>query len=202
MDDVTAYVLAGGGSSRMGRDKALVKLGGRTLLERALEPARQVAAQVRIVGPRAKFQAYAPCVEDVYPGRGPLGGIHAALLETRTDLNLMLAVDLPRMQAEFLRVLLARARASDAWVVAARTADGPEGKPRFQPLCAVYRRAFGAAAEEALRAGRNKVDALFTQVPALVLEPEEIARLGFTANIFANVNAPEDLATSSDDLAS
>ena len=194
MEDVTVYVLAGGESRRMGRDKALVEVGGRTLLERALELARSVAAQVRIVGPRAKFGAYGPCVEDVYAGRGPLGGIHAALLETRTDLNLMLAVDLPRMQAEFLRVLIARARASDAWVVAARTADGPGGTPRFQPLCAVYRRAFVLPAEEALCAGGNKVDALFAEAPALVLEPEEMARLGFDAGIFANINTEEDLA--------
>ena len=77
--DFTAFILAGGNSTRMGRDKAFVMLQGRTLLARALEVCRTVTSDVRIVGDRKKFAPFAPVVEDVFPGCGPLAGIHAAL---------------------------------------------------------------------------------------------------------------------------
>src|SRR6267378_5266072 len=77
--DVTAFILAGGKSTRMGTDKAFAALDGRTLLARALDLARSVAPDVRVVGDAAKFAAFAPVVEDVFRDCGPLGGIHAAL---------------------------------------------------------------------------------------------------------------------------
>ena len=90
--DVAAFVLAGGKSTRMGSDKAFVMLEGRTLLTRALELARTVSDNVRIVGSAEKFAAFAPVVEDVFRECGPLGGIHAALRASSAELNLMLAV--------------------------------------------------------------------------------------------------------------
>ena len=77
--EVTAFVLAGGKSTRMGTDKAFVTLDGRTLVARALDVARSVTSDVRIVGEPRRFAAFAPVVEDEFPGCGPLGGIHAAL---------------------------------------------------------------------------------------------------------------------------
>ena len=76
---VTAFVLAGGKSTRMRADKAFVSLDGRTLLARALDIARCVTQDVRIVGDPHKFATFGPTVEDVFPNCGPLGGIHAAL---------------------------------------------------------------------------------------------------------------------------
>ncbi len=64
--DLAAFILAGGKSTRMGADKAFVTLDGRTLLARALELARSLTPDVRIVGDPAKFAAFAPVVEDVF----------------------------------------------------------------------------------------------------------------------------------------
>ena len=97
------------------------------------------------------------------------------------------------MRAEFLRYLLTRAGPSEALVIVPRVPGGPGGAPRWQPLCAVYRRAFLSHAEEALRRERNRIDRLFAEVPVLVIEADEIANQGFDANIFENVNTPEDL---------
>nr|MBA3916917.1 NTP transferase domain-containing protein [Terriglobales bacterium] len=80
---LTAFVLAGGKSTRMGRDKAMLEVGGKRLLERALETARQVAARVRIVGDPVKLSSFGPGVPDRYAECGPLGGIHAALTSSR-----------------------------------------------------------------------------------------------------------------------
>ena len=90
VDDVTAFILAGGRSSRMGSDKALLTVGKQTLLERALHTAAAVANTVFIAGPRDRYAQYGEVVEDVFPDCGPLGGIHAALCITQTELNLML----------------------------------------------------------------------------------------------------------------
>jgi molybdopterin-guanine dinucleotide biosynthesis protein A len=184
--DLTAFVLAGGKSSRMGTDKAFLLLEGQTLVERALELARSVTEDVRIVGARDKFAAFAPVVEDKYAERGPLGGIHAAVSSTSSDFNLMLAVDLPFLQARFLHYLADEARAANAVVTVPKAAGG------LQPLCAVYRREFGPVAEQALSAGRNKIDTLFAQVAVRIIEEDELARFAFPATMFDNLNTREE----------
>ena len=97
MERVTAFVLAGGKSTRMGTDKAFLQFRGRTLLANALKLTRAVAGEVRIVGDSTKFADFGAVVEDVYPGCGPLGGIHAALKSSDTDLNVVIGVDLPML---------------------------------------------------------------------------------------------------------
>src|ERR1043166_3117140 len=97
--DLTAFILAGGHSRRMGRDKAFLQLGGRTMLDRAIELANTVAPIGRIVAPQEKFLTIARTIEDVFLDCGPLGGIHAALTCTTTELNLVLAVDSPFVEA-------------------------------------------------------------------------------------------------------
>ncbi|MGB2602392.1 MAG: molybdenum cofactor guanylyltransferase [Candidatus Sulfotelmatobacter sp.] len=186
--DVTAFILAGGKSTRMGADKAFVEWNGSTLLDRALKVARTVIPGASIVGSREKFAEFAPVVEDVFPDCGPLGGIHAALLASQTELNLILAIDMPFVSATFLDYLLNLARnAHDADVVV------PQVGGRWQPLCAVYRRKFAVAAESALRAGRNRIDRLFDAVPLRVVDEKELEGAGFSLNIFRNLNTPEDL---------
>jgi molybdopterin-guanine dinucleotide biosynthesis protein A len=185
--DVTVFILAGGRSARMGMDKAFVALDGRTLLARALELARSVTRDVRIVGDSAKFSAFASVVQDVFRECGPLGGIHAALRASPSELNLILAVDVPFVSLALLQYLIRRARDSSAAVTVPR-ADGG-----WQPLCAVYRREFAAAAETALHADRYKIDALFDSVQVQAIEEEELAEAGFSPRIFRNLNTKEEL---------
>ena len=183
---ISAYVLAGGKSSRMGSDKAFLELNGRTLLERALEIAKSVAATVTIVGDVATFVAFGPVVPDVYLDHGPLGGIHSALAHSRTELNLIIAVDLPFLETGLLNYLHSQAEATDAIV----TVPFIEG--RYQPLCAVYRKEFGATAEAALQKGRDKIDALFAKIPLQVIDESKLEAAGFRNSAFRNVNTPEE----------
>jgi len=186
--DVTAFILAGGKSTRMGTDKAFVELNGRTLLSRMLDLARSVAMDVRIVGDAAKFSRFAPVVEDVFRGCGPLGGIHAALRSSQTDLNLIVAVDVPFLSTEFLEFLVTRSRASQAIVTTVRTCDG------WQPLCAMYRREFANAAESALQVGGYRIDGLFFPAATLVIGEAELHEQGFSPDLFRNLNTPEELS--------
>jgi molybdopterin-guanine dinucleotide biosynthesis protein A len=186
--DVTAFIVAGGKSTRMGADKAFVQWNGCTLLARALDLARSATPGVHIVGSAEKFAEFAPVVEDKFRECGPLGGIHAALVASRTELNLILAVDMPFVSAAFLHYLLTQARS-------ARDADAviPRAGGRWQPLCAIYRREFSVTAECALRAGRNRIDQLFDAVRLRVIDENELEGAGFSLDIFQNLNTPEDL---------
>jgi len=170
----------------MGADKAMLEVAGQTLLQRTLELARAVAEDVRIVGVREKFGEFAPVVEDKYPDRGPLGGIHAALASTGSDFNLILAVDLPFLEKRFLQQLVTEALASGAVVTVPRAGGG------LQPLCAVYRREFAALAEQALAAGRNKIDTLYARTTLRIIEEDELARFAFSPAMFDNLNTQEE----------
>jgi len=185
---VTAFILAGGRSTRMGTDKAFAMLDGQTLLARALDLARSVTNDVRIVGDAMKFTPFAPVVEDVFPGCGPLAGIHAALRASPTDLNLMLAVDLPFVSPALLQFLIAQAKDPTELVTVPLAARG------LQPLCALYRREFAGAAEKALRDGRYKIDALFEKVRTCVITEDELQAAGFSPQLFRNLNTPEELS--------
>jgi molybdenum cofactor guanylyltransferase len=186
VESVTGFVLAGGKSSRMGQDKAFLRLGGSTLLARALERTQAATGSAWIVGRADKFAHFGPVVEDRYPGRGPLAGIQAALAGTHTRLNLITAVDMPFLQADFLKYLIDQARTSQAVVLV------PRAGGRLQPLCAVYRKDFAEVAERSLQAGTNKIDNLFAEVQTLVMGQAELERNGFGKELFRNLNNEQD----------
>jgi molybdopterin-guanine dinucleotide biosynthesis protein A len=183
---LTAFVLAGGKSTRMESDKAFLQLGGKPLVSRAVVLVQSVADQVKIIGDPTKFADFGTVVPDVYAERGPLGGIHAALLSSTTEWNLILGVDLPFMQSRFLSFLVSVAQTSGA-VVTLPSANG-----YLQTLCAVYRKEFLKPAEAALAAGRNKIDALFTGVNVRVIDEQEISQARFNTSMFRNLNTPEE----------
>jgi len=194
VNDLSAFVLAGGKSSRMGSDKAFLELNGSTLLARALSLAKAVTKNLSIVGTREKFESIerelqVPVIEDVYRGQGPLAGIHAALRGTRTELNLVISVDMPFLESRFLEFLVTQARSCDAVVTV------PRANGSFQPLCAIYRPQFREVAQRALDQGNNKIGALFSasEVSVRIIEEDEIRKLAFDPAMFHNLNTPEDL---------
>jgi molybdopterin-guanine dinucleotide biosynthesis protein A len=180
------FLLAGGKSSRMGADKAFLEIGKQTLLDRAFTAMAPVCDSVTIVGDPVRFAKYKPVVADIFPECGPLAGIHSALAHSAADLNLMLAVDMPFVSTELLVFLLAAAESTAAVITVPHTNRG------LQPLCAVYRRDFMAVAAAALRAGKYKIDAAFSQVSTLAVTASDLAAAGFAERCFFNVNTPED----------
>jgi molybdopterin-guanine dinucleotide biosynthesis protein A len=174
------FVLAGGKSSRMGADKAFLELGGKTLLDIARGLLAGVCERVAIVGDRARFGPDA--IEDIFPDSGPLGGIHAALSATKSDLNLVVAVDTPFLEPKFLRWMMHRAATTHSIVTVPRLGSG------FQPLCAVYRRSFKGFAEAALKNGNFKIDPLYAKVRTCPITDTELNQLAFDSRMFDNLN--------------
>lgn len=194
MQDVNAFIIAGGKSSRMkdgvqmpSSDKAFLSIDGRFLIEHAIHQAR-VADDIFIVGPKEKFSAYGRVVLDIFPDAGPLGGIHAALKKTRTELNLILPVDMPFLKREFLQHMLEVALDNKAMITV------PKMNGRLQPLCAVYRKSFLAPAEESLKKNEHKIDALFSKDATAFIDMDsaEMEKQGFEPSMFDNINSPED----------
>jgi len=168
----------------MGEDKAFLQIDGRILLDIARELAAKACNTVAIVGDRTRFGPEA--IEDIFPDSGPLGGIHAALSQTLSELNLIMAVDTPFLDPKFLSWLLDQAASSRAVVTVPHLASG------FQPLCAVYRRVFKNVAEQALKTGRFKIDALFDKVETRQVTDAELKQLAFDGRMFDNLNTRAD----------
>jgi molybdenum cofactor guanylyltransferase len=186
MEAFTAFILAGGKSTRMGSDKAFLDLHGQPLIAHALDLARSITQVVKIVGDPQKFSTFGPVVDDIYPARGPLGGIHAALGSTSTTWNLVLGVDLPFIQSRFLNYLVTKAQSTHS-VVTVPSANG-----HLQPLCAVYRKEFCQSADRALSAGQNRIDALFGEVLTHIIQEPELTTSGFSPAMFRSLNTPLD----------
>lgn len=185
---LTGFVLAGGKSTRMGQDKAALNLNGRTLLEHALAALREVCRTVAILGRHDMHGTLAPVYEDIFPGCGPLSGIHAALTNSKTEFNLIIAVDTPFLEPSFLSYIGERAIASGCVVTAPEINDYP------QPLCSVYSLDFLPVAEQALRSGNYKIVPLFPRGKILIIKQSELKQFAFATDMFENLNTPDDLA--------
>ncbi|MGI8770449.1 MAG: molybdenum cofactor guanylyltransferase [Acidobacteriaceae bacterium] len=196
------FVLAGGGSTRMGRDKASLEVAGRPLVQHMLAKLRSLGLPVRVAGARVDLTEFAEVTADVYPGCGPLAGIEAALRASDAPRNLCVAVDLPLLPAPWLGYLMERAELTGA----AATIPYAGGRP--QPLCAVYRRELLPFLSAALAAGDYKVMRVI-EAAALALNGEwAIDRfdceriwpalrgdepLAPVGEAFLNCNTPQDL---------
>jgi molybdenum cofactor guanylyltransferase len=150
--DAESFVIAGGRSSRMGRDKAQLQVRGESLVEIALRKLRSLHGPApRIAGGNEALSRYAPLVVDKHPGCGPLSGIEAALAASARSLNVFLPVDMPFLPAQFLAWMLKRATITGALVTVPRIGGLP------QPLCAIYHRDLLTPIAAALDAGDFKV---------------------------------------------
>jgi molybdenum cofactor guanylyltransferase len=170
----------------MGSDKALMELGSKTLIQRACELAESVADSFSIVGAPEKLSSFGPVIPDIHPNQGPLGGLYSALSASQTDLNLILAVDLPLLTHDFLLSFRGLAEHEQIKTVVPRVGG------RLQPLCAFYPRQAATEAERLLGSGISKLESLFEKVSLHVVEENEIQRLGGSPEMFLNVNSPED----------
>jgi molybdenum cofactor guanylyltransferase len=185
-------VLAGGGSTRFGRDKALVEVGGTPMLERMIELLRGVSKQVKIVAAPGKYTAFrTEIVEDRWPGQGPLGGIITALEDSadstaRCPWNLILSCDMPFLTREWLAFLGERAARSKAQVVFPHSASGPE------PLCACWQTAAAATLRSGFERGVRKVTEGIALLRAEVLDEADWKRFDSDGRLFWNMNTAAD----------
>lgn len=193
MDAPVGVVLAGGASSRMGRDKATLEVGGRTLAARAAERLARVCAEV-VVADRGR--GLVPGVRSVAdgPGRGPAAGLLGAARAVPGRPLVALACDLPAVPEALLAALATPGESRAGWAAADLVI--PRSERGFEPLVARYGPRALAALEEQVAAGEYAPRFLLGRrdLAAVVVEGAELAGFGDPEAFLANLNAPEDLA--------
>jgi molybdopterin-guanine dinucleotide biosynthesis protein A len=189
---VNGYVLAGGGSTRFGRDKALVEIDGKPMLARMIELIQTVPIPAKMIAGRGKYEGFGvEIIEDRWPGEGPLGGIITALEDSSKsaappEWNLIVSCDMPFLTREWIAFLCERAGKSEAQVILAHSAHGPE------PLCACWRTDAADTLRAAFERGVRRVTQGISLLRAEVLDERDWKRFDSDGRLFWNMNTQAD----------
>jgi len=185
MREITGIILAGGESQRLGRNKALLELGGRSLLARAVATVRPLCTEVIVVGGPSAGQAQGTrCVADIYPGHSALGGIHAGLRAAHTEYSLVVACDMPFLSRDLLRYMIGRLGGYEVVI--------PRLRGLSEPLHALYSRNCLGPIEQSLTQGGGRIISFFPQVRVRYIEAAEVDRFDPQHRSFFNINTAED----------
>jgi molybdopterin-guanine dinucleotide biosynthesis protein A len=174
---VSGFVLAGGKSLRMGRDKAIMEFQGHTLLEHMVRLVSTAASPVRIVGREN--------LPDKVPGCGPLGGIQTALDVTESEWNLFVAVDLPLLTSEFLKWFCRRLVATPKRLLACRIGND-------FPLCLGLNRNVRSHVARKIDESDLALYRFIREMDADIVSELELQTAGFTLSMFHNLNTHDD----------
>ena len=181
MPRTAGFVLVGGRSSRMGENKARLKVGSQFLVELVAAVVKQAAGTVTLIGnPQAFTDLPFDCLADAQPGLGPLAGLETALASARAELNLIAGCDMPDLKPADLTRLLETAAQNKALCTLARDTSG-----RRHPLCAVYRTEALPYIRTALAGGRLRLLELVEELKAAEVPIDSALR---------NLNTPEQWA--------
>lgn len=184
--NVACVILAGGSSSRMGSDKALLECGGERFIETIHRRMAELFREVFVVTNTPEIFDSLPCrkVPDLIPGMGALSGIHSGLRHSEAPRVFAVACDMPRLNEGLIRHLVSKAEGCDAVV--------PEGPNGPEPLHAVYAKTALERMEEALRSGKGRVLSFLDTVQVRTVGREEVARFDPSFGSFRNINTPEE----------
>lgn len=185
--EVTGVILAGGKSSRMGTDKGLIEFRGEKMIRRTMDVFKGLFREIIIVTnlPLDYLDQDARIVTDIFPGKGPIGGIHTGLFFSSNEHAFIAACDLPFFNTDFISYMVSRIGNYDIVV--------PETEKGFQPLHAVYSRKCLNRVKTLIKEERLKVTGFYKGFRTLAIPPREIVRFDPEDRIFYNVNTPEDL---------
>jgi len=187
LQPITAFILAGGHSRRMGTDKAFLSYRNEPLIHCPIRICQSFTSDVRIIGEPARYASFGlPVIPDTGESLGPLSGIHTALRHSPTRFSSITACDMPLLSRDFFVLMLRKLPGPDAVVM--RFNDGA-----VEPLCGIYSSTCLAVAEQNLANGKLKITALLSQVAVDYIGEEELHEHGLSRKIFTNVNTPDDL---------
>jgi len=188
IEDVVGVILAGGKSSRYGRNKALERLDGVPLIERVLGVMGSTFSRVIIVTNTPEYYEYLNAVmsRDLIKGLGPLGGIYTALTLLRDEAAFVVACDMPCLNPELIRYMVDRRGDCDGVV------------PRFsgyvEALHALYEKSCLPAVRELIDLGHHQVLRFFSSVSIRYVEENEIRTFDPDMISFVNINRPQDMS--------
>lgn len=184
----TGIILAGGKSSRMGTNKALLEINGKTVIENVVKELQRVVNHIIIV--TNSFDEYEflnlPMVRDEWIGMGPLAGIQAGLAASETERNLIVACDMPFISSQLGEILLQELNEFQAAV--------PEISGQLHPLFAAYRKEVQKEVKKSLELNQLRIRGIFRNIHVKIMNDTELRELGFQVketDIF-NMNHPDE----------
>lgn len=180
----TGVILAGGKSSRMGTDKALLPISHDTMLSRAIKELQKAFAEVLIANRRDVKYGLAGIREipDIFTGMGPLAGIHAGLCEAKYYAVFFAACDMPFIDSELARFMVEQVKGFDIAV--------PKIGTKLQPLFAVYTKKCIPYIEFSLEHNINRVTDFYSKVNVNFINEKSIEQFIEPDKVFCNVNTP------------
>ena len=192
MTNFSIVVNAGGQSTRMGTDKALLDIGGKPMIERILEQTAGLGDQLIITNTPEQY-AYLglPLASDVLPGKGALGGLYTALQAATQPYAVVLACDMPFVSRALLEYMMSLAEAFEA--VVPHLLQAGEGQAEAEPFRAIYGKACLDPIRRALEANRLRMISFFPEVRLRWVESDEIRRYDPGLTTFMNCNTPAEL---------
>lgn len=184
---ITGVILAGGKSSRMGTNKALLKLGNQTIIERIAELMKSIFEEVILItnSPEEYNFLNIPIFEDIYKWKGPLAGIHSALVHSTTEKIFVLSCDVPLMGREMIEYIVNYK--SEKPIVFCEAAG------YHQPLVGVYSKIILKAVENFIsttEVSDKSFHHFLKSVEAEIIHPEKLSF--YKDELFFNLNRPED----------
>ncbi len=181
---ISVAIMAGGKSSRMGRDKSFVNLSGKPMIEHVLEKVSDIGEELFIISNNpSKYQHLAlPTYTDIIPGMGPLGGLYTALYKSSKSHVLVIACDMPWLNRPLLRYLISIRDQAEAIV--------PRWTKHPEPLHAVYSQDCLPAIKDRLSAGKLKMVSFYELINVLFVEKSKIIQFDPSGKSFSNVNTP------------
>ncbi len=186
---VTGIILAGGQSRRMGRNKALLDIGGKPLIERTFQTLSALFGEVLVVTNTPEDYAFLPCprVRDIYPQVGSIAGLHTGLQVSSTDRAFVVPCDMPFLSPALMTQMCAHAGDYDACV--------PISGQGIEPLHALYRRSCIDQLEAGIKSGRKSLLAFLQHVRVKYLSVFDCQDRADSARLFCNLNYPQDYQT-------
>lgn len=184
--DISAYIIAGGKSTRFGEDKALYLYRGKPLIEHVIERIAPLFGKIAIVADDSDRFSYLgfPCHGDIIPGLGPLGGLYTALMRTDTDGVFVFACDMPECNRGLIRYMISESAGYDATI--------PIKHGYHERLHAIYRRSCIGAIEKRINSGQRQFSSFFEDVTVREIRDEEIWKFGDPDIVFRNINYRRD----------
>jgi molybdopterin-guanine dinucleotide biosynthesis protein A len=185
----TGVILAGGKNSRFsGKNKALVHVGGKRILDRIYEVFTILFDKIILVtnDPVQYMEWDFDIVTDIFPIRSSLTGIHTGLFYITTPYAFFAACDIPFIKKELIEILLDSVEPSIDIVI-------PETSKGLEPLCSVYSKRCLKPVEEQLEKQSLKIERMFQQVRVKKISEDILRTIDQDLLSFSNINTPDDL---------
>ena len=182
---LTAIILAGGNSSRMGEDKGLLDLNGIKMVEHVIKTLKEITDDIIIISNNLEYKLFAlPVFSDTISGKGPIGGLYTGLSKSNSEKNIVISCDSPFVSSNFLKKLLSISKDFDVTV--------PSYNNRIHPIIGIYNQSILETLEEQINSDELKLMMAIEKLKYQIIEFSSNDK-DIDPKIFSNINTKEDL---------